>query len=241
MNLKIFCLSAAALIVLCSQAHADDAQPFPGTISGTVSGITDYRFRGISQTREDPAVQAGVEWNHPDGFKLGVWGSNVDFGTSGGGSLETDVYGSYTWKLAPGATLETGLYGYLYPGSSSNLDYDYGEGYANLAYTYDVVTLTGSFYYSPDDFGGSGNSYYPQIAASIALPHDFTLDGAVGRQWVEDNAVFGVPDYTTWNAGIAYTWQGFTGKLQYVDTSLSTAECASGCDAAAIFSITKKF
>jgi uncharacterized protein (TIGR02001 family) len=212
------CLSGAALCIVAGDSFAaaakSDADSFPGTFSGSIAGVTDYRYRGISQTQEDPALQAGIEYNHPSGFKLGAWGSNVDFGsTEGSGSLETDIYGAYTWNLSDSLSVETGIYGYLYPGSSSNLNYNYGEGYALANYTYDIVTITGALNYSPDNFGSTGEEYYPQLSASVALPREITLDGAIGKQWYEDNAAVGLPDYTNWNLGAAYTWQDFTSKL----------------------------
>lgn len=239
MKLKI-CYAVFAIFAVISSTYAAEETP-SGTFSSSLGFATDYRFRGISQTRENPAFQGGVEYNHSSGFKLGVWGSNTDFGVTNDGSIETDVYGSYTWKLASNLTLETGLIGYFYPGSSSGLNYDYVDGYAVGAYTLDPVTFTATFNYSPDNFASSGSAYYPQLGVSVALPHDIVLDGAFGRQWVEDNAAFGLPDYNTWNAGIAYSWQGFTAKLQYVDTSVSDSRCAIGCGSAGIFSLTKKF
>jgi len=220
-------------------ALAEDAA-FPGTFSASITGVTDYRFRGVSQTQEKPTIQAGADYAHPSGFKVGVWGSGVDFNTPGDGVVETDIFGLYAWELAP-FTMETGIYYYAYPGVSSNLKYNYGEAYGSVSYSYDIVTLAGCFFYTPQNFGDSGSGYYPQLSASVALPYDVTLDGAVGRQWIGKNAIFGLPDYTTWNAGIAYTYEGFTGKLQYVDTSISELHCAAGCDATVVVSITKAF
>lgn len=70
--------------------------------------------------------------------------------------------------------------------------------------------------------------------------HDFALEAAIGRQWVEDNSAFGFPDYNTWKLGIAYTWQGFTGRLQYIDTTISKDVCPDGCDATLVASVTRE-
>jgi uncharacterized protein (TIGR02001 family) len=222
-------------------AHGADDVPDAQGFSGGITAVTDYRFRGVSQTQEDPAIQGGIEYSHPSGFTLGVWASNVDFAVEDAAHLETDIYGTYSWEFTPGWNVGAGLYYYAYPGSSSGLDYDYGEAAVNLGYTIDIVTFTGSLNYTPHNSGDSGKGYYPQLSAAMELPRDITLDGAIGRQWVKDNEAFALPDYTDWNLGLAYTWQGFTGKVQYIDTNLSKSDCAVGCNATGVMSVSKSF
>src|SRR3546814_2295512 len=72
-------LATSALV--SAPAFAQDA-PEEFTITGTVGGVSDYRFRGISQTNEDFAVQGSINLNHSSGFYVGTWASNVDFANS---------------------------------------------------------------------------------------------------------------------------------------------------------------
>jgi uncharacterized protein (TIGR02001 family) len=59
-------------------AHAADAAPAsPHTLTGNVGFVSDYRFRGISQTFKEPALQGGFDYSHASGFYLGTWASNV--------------------------------------------------------------------------------------------------------------------------------------------------------------------
>lgn len=53
----------------------------PHTIQGTVTFLTDYRSRGISQTMLRPAVQGEIKYSHESGFYGKAWASNID-GTS---------------------------------------------------------------------------------------------------------------------------------------------------------------
>ena len=50
-----------------------------GTVAGSATLVSDYVFRGVSQTNQDPAVQAGVEWAADNGFYVGTWGSNISW------------------------------------------------------------------------------------------------------------------------------------------------------------------
>src|SRR3546814_15322462 len=102
---KITLAAALATSALVSApAFAQDA-PEEFTITGTVGGVSDYRFRGISQTNEDFAVQGSINLNHSSGFYVGTWASNVDFANSS----EVDVYGGYTRDLG-GLTVDGGGY-----------------------------------------------------------------------------------------------------------------------------------
>ena len=90
-------LIAAAMVTVTVPALAE--------ISGNVALTTDYRFRGISQTDRNPAVQGGFDWSHDSGFYLGTWGSNVDFA----GSLELDYYGGYANNINDNLAYDVGV------------------------------------------------------------------------------------------------------------------------------------
>ena len=91
---KFFPLAISSLLTIGAvSASADDP------ISGNVALTTDYRFRGISQSDESPAIQGGFDFEHDSGFYLGAWGSSVDFDTNGAGydgCLELDLYGGFS-------------------------------------------------------------------------------------------------------------------------------------------------
>src|SRR3546814_12414933 len=98
-------------MMLATPAIAES--PIPGTFAANVALGTDYVFRGISQTDEEPTVQGGFDWSHDSGIYLGIWGSNVDFDDGDEAHLETDIYGGWkpTWN---GFTFDVGGIYYLY-------------------------------------------------------------------------------------------------------------------------------
>ena len=89
------------------------------TLTGNASLVSDYRFRGLSQTSEQPAVQGGVDFNHESGFYLGTWVSNVSNHQYPGASIEWDIYGGYKFTPIEDVGLDLGLIHVAYPGGKS--------------------------------------------------------------------------------------------------------------------------
>ena len=210
----------------------------PGKFSGTVSLTTDYRFRGVSQTDTNPAIQGSVDYTHDSGLYLGVWGSNVDFNDASESSMEADYYGGIR-KEFNGFKIDLGFIYYDYPGADNTLHYDYFEPQVALGYDFGWASFAGSLNFSSDFFADSGEAYYPKFSTVIPLRYGFTADGYFARQYVEENARFGLPDYNTWGLGLGYNYKGLDFKVQYVDTSVHKSVCPKNCDAAVLFSVSK--
>ena len=115
-------LVAATLFVGCglaaTPAWADEetAPPSEFTVTGNVAGVTDYRFRGLSYSGGDFAIQGGVAVNHSSGFYIGTWGSSLEQDALDiYGSAEVDIYGGWTGEVASGLTADVGMTYYVYP------------------------------------------------------------------------------------------------------------------------------
>lgn len=209
-------------------------------VSGSATLTSDYVFRGITQSDESPAIQAGVTFDS-HGFYADLWGSNVDFNDGDEAQLELDVSGGYKWQMG-WLNADAGVIYYAYPGANRALDYDYTELKLSLSGDAGPVTLIGSGYYSPDYFGGSGDALYLNAAASLPLGKSgFALSAAAGHQWIEDEAAFGAPDYTDWNAGVSYAWDKTVFAISYINTNLSRGDCPDGCEARVTGSVTYNF
>jgi len=119
---KILLASAvAAAFAAPSVAMAQAAAASPHTVTGNLSFVTDYRFRGISQSFDKPAIQGGIDYSHASGLYLGTWGSSISglqFANSSG--MEWDVYGGYKFDLGP-VTMDVGALYYWYPGAFYNI------------------------------------------------------------------------------------------------------------------------
>jgi uncharacterized protein (TIGR02001 family) len=88
-------LAAALCAALAAPGLANAQAKSPHTVAGNMSIVSDYRFRGISQTFEQPAIQGGIDYSHASGFYLGNWNSNVSGISFIDGTFEMDLYGGF--------------------------------------------------------------------------------------------------------------------------------------------------
>jgi len=236
-------LSALALVLATASPAMAQVPGLAGTISAFATLTTDYTFRGISQTDNDPAIQGGLEYSTELGSVapyLGVWASNTNFADS---NIEVDITGGVRGKLGE-LTWDLGFVYYVYPSARSSLNYDYVEGQAKLGYDLGPAALTFGLNYSSDFFAGSGEGVYLQANLDVPLPWGLVASGHLGHQWIQRNATFGAPDYLDWSFGLSKEVIGMVLGLTYVDTDLSKSQCFGGanlCDARFIATVTKKF
>ena len=131
---KFLLLSISALSVSLPAFAAEES--IPGDFSTTIGFVSEYSFRGISQSDEHPALQGSVDWSHESGVYAGIWGSNVDFNDGDEASVEADIYAGYSGELE-GFTYDIGAIYYAYPGADSDLDYDFVEAALSAGYDFD--------------------------------------------------------------------------------------------------------
>jgi len=219
----------AGALVLASVAVGAEAQEVE--LTGNVSLASDYAFRGISQTMEEPAVQGGLDVSGPAGVYLGAWGSSVNFGEDlPRAQLELDVYGGIAPSVA-GFDFDLGALYYLYPGSESANNFDFYEIYGGVGRTVGPLGLGLSAAYSPDFFAASGTGVWFGAEASVGVPGTpLTLDGSLGKQSIEENDVWGTPDYMAWSAGIGAELFGASIGATLTGTDLEEGECFGGSD-----------
>lgn len=236
--LSIFALSTT---VFAGNSYAGTLEGVPGEFGSYATLVSEYSFRGIAQSDETPALQGGIDWSHESGAYLGIWGSSVDFNDGDEASSEIDFFGGYGFSITDKLTADIGGIYYAYPGADSSLDYDFIEAYGSLSYDFDVASLSASYAYSPEFFGGSGDAHYVSLSTEVPLPYDLALYGHLGRQYIEEESVYGVPDYNDWELGLQWQYDAVALNLSYVDTSLSTSECADGCSERVIAGVSVGF
>ena len=197
MKLTSRSLITLAALLAGTAAVAQTKAPEPDyTIAYNIGATTDYRYRGISQTRLKPTVQGGVDFAHKSGFYLGAWGSGIKWIKDGGGdaNVELDLYGGY--KGSAGAvSYDLGVLTYQYPSHrlaiSPNTTELYAAGTmgpATLKYSHSVTNLFG--------FADSKNSGYLDLSASFDLGSGWSVAPHVGRQRVAHNSIFSYTDYS---------------------------------------------
>lgn len=213
MKKTIICAAAAAtlaagLIGLAAPASAQSTVD----VAWNVGVVSDYVFRGFSQTGEDPAIQGGVDLTS-GGFYAGAWASNVDFGDDT--DAEVDLYGGYRTE-AGGFALDFGAIGYLYVGEPDGADYNYAEFKAAASRAVGPATFGAAVYYSPDFFGADKEATYAEVNAAFSPAPKWTVSGALGKQWLDVS-----DDYTTWNVGVGYALTDKVGvDVRYHDTDV---------------------
>ena len=239
-KLKSGILAAALISGLAAPAYAADPPKF--ALSGSAWLTTDYMFRSISNTNQNPAAQ--VEFDATYGMFYGyVWGSNTAFGEN----IEIDYGLGITPKWGPITFNFAGLY-YTYPGENSEIDYF--EALGGASWTSGAWTLGVKDYWSPDNFQFFGQSN--AIEGSVAygwtnkLWNFFTpsISGTVGFQSYEINA----DDYVYWNAGLTLGFlERWSADIRYYDTDYNSTQCFNqsggrdNCDARAVGTIKATF
>ncbi|ADL02546.1 conserved hypothetical protein [Brevundimonas subvibrioides ATCC 15264] len=201
-----------AIVVFGIASHAD-AQTTPPEVAWNVAIGSDYVFRGVSQTGEDPALSGGIDLTSGS-FYVGAWASNVAFPGDDDTDAEIDLYGGVRPEVA-GFNLDLGVVGYLYTNQPDGADYSYAEIKAAASRAVGPATLGAAVYWSPDFFGASEDeATYVEANAAFSPADRWTVSGALGRQFVSSDF-----DYTTWNAGVTYALTDRLGlDVRYSDT-----------------------
>lgn len=214
-------------------------------VSGNVALVTDYRFRGISQSDSKPSIQGGFDIAFDSGFYLGTWGAAVDFDCSsdpvnscGGanGGLELDYYGGYSHTFAGGVGIDVGYIYYDYPQDEGVLG-DYEEVYGNVSFG----GFSAGFAYSDEYWLETGEILYLNAGYSLTLPGDWGLGFLVGQVDYDEVGYTLTDKHVHWAVSLSKSWQGIDWSLTYEDTDLSEEDCYGydWCDATVIFGMAK--
>lgn len=217
-------LSAVVLASVSAPAFAEDAPASAVTISGGATVVSDYRFRGISQTNKRFAVQGTVSVAHESGLYATVWGSSIDDYVAAGSDQEIDLAAGYK-KTFGAATVDVGVLYYYYPGSNG-ANTDFFEPYASISGALGPVTAKLSAAYAPKQraiySGRAGrvrdDNLYTALDLSGAIPNTpLSLTAHVGHSFGPSYLTIG-KEYTDWSLGASYTYKNLTFGVSYVDT-----------------------
>jgi hypothetical protein len=239
MHKSILTLSVAAALATPLLAAAQT--PAPSPVTGNMSIVSDYRFRGISQTYLGPAIQGGIDYAHPSGFYAGNWNSSVTENVFVGGSgIEMDFYGGYKMSIGD-IGLDVGTIYYYYPraefqSASGNAKFDNWEIYLGASWKW----LSGKFYYAVSDYFGlsseqsqggywfnrdtganlgstsdSSGTWYLDLSAAFPLTKELSVVAHYGMLEVNKYSEL---DYKDWKLGVTYDLNGWVLGAAYVDS-----------------------
>jgi len=233
----LFALPALAEEAAVTQ-HKEDIHVIPAsehTVTGNVSLVTDYIYRGISQTGQKPAIQGGFDYAHSRGFYAGVWGSSIswlsDAGVAASASLELDTYFGFKSSFATDFNYDVGFLRYNYPGTyvAGATKGDTDEIYGLIGYKW----ITAKYSYAlGDTFGvpdAKGTSYF-DLSASYAIPDTgVTLGAHYGKQTYQGSSakhnaaiVAGTPTYADYKLSATKDFSGYVFGLAYSKTNAAS-------------------
>jgi uncharacterized protein (TIGR02001 family) len=235
MHKKLIALALTGAFLLPSAVLAEEAAP-ASPLSFNVGLVSDYLFRGISQTHGKPALQGGIDYAHPSGFYVGAWGSNISWVKDflGSGSTEIDVYGGYKNTVGDWS-YDIGYITYNYPGHGSAIptvlaNPNTQELYASLGYKwisakYSYATSSHfiGWYGGPDFNQKTRGSDYLELNANYDLGDGWTLVGHVGHQKVNkwNTAAYTSASYSDLKIGATKDLGFGVVGLAYSDTDIS--------------------
>jgi uncharacterized protein (TIGR02001 family) len=147
------------LMAICGVSQAQ--------FSSTWTAVSDYDFRGVSQSGKDPALQASADYAFSNGLSIGAWASNVDFGIDE--DYELDLYLNYTGEINETFSWSTGGTWYEYPGG------DDADGYPEVYVGFDAGDFGMKQWYTWD-YGSSGiDSFYTEANYTASISEAFNL------------------------------------------------------------------
>lgn len=216
-------LASAALSA--APAMAQDEPESDITVSGSVTLVSDYRFRGISLSAGDPAIQGGLTIGHKSGFYVGTWASSLEDSPLYG-EMELDLFAGWKGEVTSNLTLDAGLTYYVYPSKDNGVGpAAYFEPYAKLSTTLGPVGATVGVAYAWDqDSLGDEDNLYVYTDLSVGIPntpisitgHLGYTDGILGPKFLTGGTSKSGFD---WGVGASATvLGGLTLGVQYVGT-----------------------
>ncbi len=209
---------AAVLSVAPMAAFAQD-NPLPGSVTGNVALVSDYMFRGVSQTSNEATVQGGLDWDTGMGFHFGTWASGLNFADGNQATTEFDLYGGYGGKI-DNFSYDVGATYYWYPGAAKALNYDLWEVYGKVGYDFGIAALTTGVAYTPDNFGSTGDATYFSAVVNVPIVEMLSVSGGAGYNMLTQ----GHKDQTDWNIGATLkvsNW--FDVDVRYYDSDIRYA------------------
>ena len=211
MRKTLIALSVGAALATPILASAADP-----AVSANVTMASEYIYRGIAQTKGNPAIQGGFDFDAGNGFYVGTWGSNISWlsdqtpgspATGASASMEWDVYGGYKGSISSDLGYDVGILTYNYPGdnlSSGNAKPDTIELYGALSYkwlTAKYSVTTGSLFgWTKPDGGKTSGSGYLDLSASYDMGNGLSLGAHVGHQTVSG---FSDASYSDYNVSVS--------------------------------------
>ncbi len=214
-----------------------------GQVSGSVALLSDNRFRGVSLSDRQPALQGEIAYDHVSGLYAGALASTVRIeGTDS--NLSAQIYTGFAHALGQRASFDLGVAGYFYPESTTLGNYNYGEVFVGGALDRVHVRL----HYSDDYFGRQVHTLYAEINGSVELGETFGLVAHVGylERYGQGPPRAGSAPSSQWDAklGLVTELAGVSLELSLVGTNVPRDHCPGAyraCAPALVLAVSRAF
>ena len=220
----------ASAFAFTGPALADDEV----SLSANVALTTDYRFRGVSLSAEDPAIQGGIDIGY-QGFYIGTWSSSID--QFNGSEQEVDLYGGWGMDLTDGLAIDAGFLYYVYPGGVGT---DYYELHATVSGSVQMIDWSLGINYNPSQSNlGDEDDTYIHGDLSYTIPDSPVYVGAA--LGYEDGALSFGGNKWDWSLKLGVTYQQWDVSVAYIDTNKGVADGCSTCGATGVVTVGASF
>ena len=255
-SLAAMSMAAVAQTADASKDSAETAASTDWALTANVTLASSYRFRGIDQTFNQPAVQAGVDLSMPYGFYVGNWNSNVNGNAAGmpGGNIEMDLYGGWKYAFNEDTGFDTGLINYFYPGSNPassqnpalttpnptgysmkpgmvyNLEYYLGTNWKTVSLK-QFFALTDYFNNQGMNGASTSGSGYTDLRGTYDLSDVHPMlsgFGLLGHVGYFYMNKYSQANYADWELGVTKDFgSGWNAKVSYIEAS-TNGDCSKG-------------
>lgn len=212
---------AAAVLTVGSTGGVAFTSTAAAELSVNIGAVSNYYFRGFSESDDGAAIQGGIDYEHASGFYAGTWVSNVDFGDET--SYELDLYAGFADEFDSGFGYDVGYIYYAYPDArdaTGSLSADFGEIYGEVSFDTGVVGLYGGMAYvvhDSDDSALEDDDMYFYAGLDVPFMDVYSAGFLVGRTSFDDSSLENYTHYTASLTRDAGDWGEFSFNLEYED------------------------
>lgn len=227
MERRLSLLPAAALLVAATLPALPARAAEWGGIFSAVQLTTDYRFQGVSSSNGRPVMQGYAHWWRPDGWYLGAFASQVDYGYPQSPAYEVDTYAGKNFSLEGGRSelkLEA-MYSAFPDNETPGPTLNFLQLKVAGARRTGKLTMGATAAFSPEASYGGGKAWLVEGQAAYAATPALKLRAALGRRWADKGG-----DRAFWIVAGAYTWKTVTVELRYEDTDRGPRDCGFNPD-----------
>jgi len=238
-NTRFKYLALALVAMFALPVYAQDEAPAEeesNLISGSLAFTSDYRFRGVTQTNEDPALQIGLEAALPAGLYVGLWASNVDFSPADSAAYELDTIIGWRGDLteAVSADVQFIRYNYLTDGPGQ---LEYNELIGKLGY----MGLTGTVGYSDNFLNSDETGIYYNLGYGLTVADEYNVSAAIGYYDIDRSGGRSI-SITDTNIGVSRSFGPLSVAFNYIATNNGAPELFNGLsDNQFVFTISSTF